>query len=97
MLRFDKATYLSFLFESILSERLSNSLSGSDGLLFFELINIVFTFFINLLNGLYCSDVLPDFTCAGATGYFSNICLAVNILRLVPYFALYLASDSKKG
>ena len=28
MLRFDKATYLSLLFKSILSERLSNSLSG---------------------------------------------------------------------
>ena len=50
MLRFDKATYLSFLFESILSERLSNSLSGSDGLLFFELINIVFTIFYKFIE-----------------------------------------------
>ena len=41
MLRFDKATYLSYLFKSILSERLSNSLWGSDVLLFVEFINIV--------------------------------------------------------
>ena len=30
MLRFDKGTYLSLLLTSTLSERLSNSLSGSD-------------------------------------------------------------------
>ena len=34
MLRLDKATYLSLLFKFILSERLSNSLRGSDALLF---------------------------------------------------------------
>ena len=34
MLRFDKATYSSLLFKFILSERLSNSLLGSDVLLF---------------------------------------------------------------
>ena len=33
MPRFDKATYLFLLFKFILSERLSNSLSGSDLLL----------------------------------------------------------------
>ena len=41
MLRFDKATYLSLLFKSILSERLDNSLWKSDVLLFSEFINIV--------------------------------------------------------
>ena len=41
MLKFDKATYLSLLFKFILSERFSNSLSGSDVLLFSEFINIV--------------------------------------------------------
>ena len=39
MLRFDRATYLAFLFslKFILSERLSNSLSGLNVLLFSEL------------------------------------------------------------
>ena len=41
MLRFDKATYLSLVFKFILSERLSNTLRGSDVLLFSEFINIV--------------------------------------------------------
>ena len=40
MLRFDKATCLSLLFESILSARISNSLWGSDVLLFLEFISI---------------------------------------------------------
>ena len=35
MLRIDTATYLSLLFKSILSERLGNSLWGSDVLLFY--------------------------------------------------------------
>ena len=35
MLRFAKATYLSLLFEFVLSERLSNRLGGSDVLPFF--------------------------------------------------------------
>ena len=47
MLRFDKATYLSLLFKFILSERFSNSLWGSDVLVFSELINIVSTLFYN--------------------------------------------------
>ena len=38
MLRFDKATYLPLPFKFILSERLSNSLWGSDALLFPEFI-----------------------------------------------------------
>ena len=41
MLKFDKATYLSLLYKFILSERFSNSLSGSDVKLFSEFINIV--------------------------------------------------------
>ena len=53
MLKFDKATYLSFLFEFILSERLSNNLWGSDVLL----ILISFSKF---------SDVFPAFTYASA-------------------------------
>ena len=58
MLRFDKATYSSLLFKVILSVRLSNSLRGSDDLLFLEFINKVsilfynFTEFILLLNSL---------------------------------------------
>ena len=40
MLRFDKLTNLSLLFKFILPERLSNSLWGSDVLLFLEFINI---------------------------------------------------------
>lgn len=31
------------------------------------------------------SDVLPDFTCAFATGNLWNICLGVNIWRPVPW------------
>ena len=50
MLRFDKATYLSLLFKFILSERLSNSLWGSDVLLFSEFINIVSILFYNFIE-----------------------------------------------
>ena len=50
MLRFDKATYLSLLFKFILSQRLSNSLCGSDVLLFSEFINILSTLFYNLIK-----------------------------------------------
>ena len=53
MLRFDKAIYVSFLLKFILSARLSNSLCGSDVLLFSEFkmffTNIHF-FIIPLLN-----------------------------------------------
>ena len=55
MLRFGKATYVSLLFKSILSARLSNSLKDSDVLLFLEFRNMVsilyynFTEFIILL------------------------------------------------
>ena len=42
MLRFDKAKYLSLPFRFVLSGRLSNSLSGSNILLFLEFINILF-------------------------------------------------------
>ena len=41
MLRLDTDTYLLLLFKSILPGRLSNSLRGSDVLLFLEFINIV--------------------------------------------------------
>ena len=41
-------------------------------------------------------DIVPAFTCASATGNLWSICLEVNILRPLPYFALYLASDSEK-
>ena len=50
MLRFDKATYLSVLFKSILCERLSNSLCGSDILLFSEFIKIVSILFYNFIE-----------------------------------------------
>ena len=52
MLRFDRATYLAFLFslKFILSERLSNSLSGLNVLLFSELINIVSIMFYNSIE-----------------------------------------------
>ena len=40
MLRFDKGTYLSSLFESILSARLNNSLCGYDDLLYLQLMYI---------------------------------------------------------
>ena len=56
MLRFDKETYLSFLFKSTLSERLSNIIWGSDVLLFVEFINIVsFVFYdtIEFIKFLY--------------------------------------------
>ena len=56
MPRFDKETYLSLLFKSIVSERLSNSLLGSDVLLFLEFINrasILFYNFIEFIIFLY--------------------------------------------
>ena len=55
MLRFDKARYLSLLFKVILSERLNNSLWGSDLLLFLELIkvSILYYTFIEFIILLY--------------------------------------------
>ena len=50
MLRFDKGTYLPFLFKFILSKNLSNSLRGSDVLLFSEFINIVSILFYNFIE-----------------------------------------------
>ena len=50
MLRFHKTTHLSLLLKFILSERLSNSLWGSDLLLFSEFINIVSILFYNLIE-----------------------------------------------
>ena len=50
MLRFDKATYLSFFFTFILSKSLSNSLRGSYVLLFSEFINIVSILFYNFIE-----------------------------------------------
>ena len=50
MLKFYKATYLSLLFKFILSVRLSNSLCGSDVLLFLEFINIVPILFYNFIE-----------------------------------------------
>ena len=62
MLRFDKAIYLFFLLKSV---RLSNSLSGSDVLLFLGFINIVFIlvlylywihyFVIYFFSNFFCS------------------------------------------
>ena len=46
----DKATYLSFIFKFIISKKLSNSLWGSDLLLFSEFINIVSTLFYNFIE-----------------------------------------------
>ena len=56
MLWFDKGTYLSLLFKFILSERLSDSLRGSNVLLFSKFINIVsisFYKFIEFIIMLY--------------------------------------------
>ena len=50
MLRFYRATYLSLLFKFILSERLSNSLLGSDVLLISEFINIPSILTYNLIE-----------------------------------------------
>ena len=50
MLTFDKATHLSLFFKFILSERLSNSLSGSVVLLFLEFTNIVSILFYNFVE-----------------------------------------------
>ena len=50
MLRFDKVTYLLPLFKFILSEKLSNSLCGSDVLLILEFLNIVSSFFYNFIE-----------------------------------------------
>ena len=56
MLRLDKATYLSIPFKYILSERLSNSLWGSEVLLYPEFMNIVsilYYTFIEFITLLY--------------------------------------------
>ena len=53
MLRLVKATYLSLLFKFAFSVWLSNSLWGSDVLLFLEFINIVFILIL-YINWIYC-------------------------------------------
>ena len=56
MLSFDKATYLSLFIKIILSVKLSNSLSGSDVLLFLELIiqySFLYNAFIEFIISLY--------------------------------------------
>ena len=53
MLRLVKATYLSLLFKCILSKRLSNSLLGSDALVFTEFINTVSILFIEFIISFY--------------------------------------------
>ena len=50
MLRFDGARYLSLLFKFILSERLSDSLWGSDVLLFSEFTNLASILFYNFIE-----------------------------------------------
>ena len=50
MLRCDKATYLSLLFQFVLSERLINSLWGSDVLVFSELMKIASVLFYNFVK-----------------------------------------------
>ena len=50
MLKFYKATYLSLLFNFTLSERLSNSLRGSDVFLSSEFINIVSILFYDFIE-----------------------------------------------
>ena len=52
MVRFDKATYLTLLFNTILSESLSNSLRGSYVLLISEFINIASILFYNYIEFL---------------------------------------------
>ena len=61
MLRFDKGLYLSLLFNFNLSERFSESLWGSDVLLFPELINIISILlytFIEFIILLYIFSVI---------------------------------------
>ena len=54
MLKINGTIYLSLLFKFILTERLHNSLLGSDVSLFVELINIVAFRIITLYDSLYC-------------------------------------------
>ena len=59
MLRSDEATYLSIPFKLILSERLSNSLSGSDAFLYLEFsIASFFYNFIEFITFLYIFFVI---------------------------------------
>ena len=48
-------------------------------------------YMICLISFSKCSDVLPAFICATATGNLWVNCLGVNIFSSSPYFALYLA------
>ena len=50
MLRFDKPTYPSLLFEFIFSVGLSNTQCGSDVLLFLEFINAVFILYYTFIE-----------------------------------------------
>ena len=65
MLRFDKAISLSFCLKSLLSVRLSDSLWGSDVLLFSEFINVVFSFVL-YFYWTYCIAVyfFSNFFCS---------------------------------
>ena len=50
MIRFDRATYLSLYFKFNFPGIFSNSLWGSDVLLFLELINVVYILFYNFIE-----------------------------------------------
>ena len=81
MLRFDKSIYLSLLFKFILSERLRNSLWGSDDLLLREFIHIVSILFYNCIEFiiLLCNFLViylspnKEYICLISFSKFSNV------------------------
>ena len=72
MPRFDKSIYLSLLFKFILSERLRNSLWGSDVLLLQEFIHIVSILFYNCIEFII---LLCNFLVIPLSRYKEYICL----------------------
>ena len=78
MLRFDKATYLSLLLKVILSVRSSNSLWGSDALLFSEFINIVSILFYNFME---CIILLYTFLVTSFLWYREYIICLISFSR----------------
>ena len=94
MLRFYKAIYLSLLVKFILSVRLSDSLGGTDVLLFLKFINIVSILFCNFIEFmiLLCTFLVTSFSCYKEY----KICLTTfSMFTIVlPAFTYASASDN---
>ena len=90
MLRFDRATYLSLLVKFVLSERFSNSLWGSDSLLFAKFMNIVsllYYKYIGFVILLYSSLVISFARCK------EYMICSISFSKFPKYYLLFFVQE----